>query len=267
MLGADALRFDRDEIAATFADAGASEPDGGEVDAIEAVTAGWPAAVVLAAAGVDRSLARDAAPGATAEATLRSLLDGLLDAADPTVRKLVADVAHLPLLSAAVLDAVGGPGSLARLVDAGLPIHVRADGWAELPGPVRDRFPELPLPREQAREVAHIYARRGELAEATALLHRVADPEGVVALLAEQRREALVAAGLVVIEAALADIPDDVLGAQPGLLVRLVQAAERQARLRAAWLARAMQVLPAGSAPRRAVAAEVGHGHGALRIA
>lgn len=256
VLGVDTLRFDRDEIAATIAEARGHTPDPSEIDAVQDMTQGWPAAVILAAAGGDGLRDHPIAAGRSTQTVLRSLVDDLMDAADPSLRELVAAIVDLPLLSAAVLTVVGGRGALDRLLDAGLPIRFRPDGWGELPGPVRELFPPSPLPADQAREVARIYARRGELAEAVALLHRTGDPTGVVTVLAEQRRDGLVAGGLDALDAALAGIPDTELGREPLLLVRLVQAAERQSRLRQTWTNRAIRVLPDGSAGRRAVDTE-----------
>lgn len=255
ILGVEALRFDHDEIGAVLAAVRAGPPGPDDVEAILAVTDGWPAAVILAA---HMSAHRREMPlaGTTGASVLRVLTDDLLEAADPTARDLVEAIADLPLLSTAVLAAIGGEGALDRVLDAGMPIRFRADGWGELPDPVRELFPRRALPCEQARSVARIYADRGELTEAAALLHRAGDHDGVAALLAGQRRPALERAGLHFFDAILANTPDVSLLRHPPALVHLVRAAERQPRLRRAWIDRAMQVLPVGASERRAIAAE-----------
>lgn len=254
--GVPELRFDEEEVAAFLAAARNETPDRAEARAVLAATEGWPAAVVLAATRRSDSGGRMPSAGTSPAGVLSGLVDGLLSAAGPTARELVAAIADLPLLSAEVLGALGGEGTLDRLLDAGLPIRFRPDGWGELPDPVRELFPALRLPPAQTRAVARIYAQHGELAEGAALLHRAGDPEGLVALLAAQRREALGRAGLAFFDAVLSGVPDEALAGQPSALVKLVQAAEHQPRLRSAWTERALRLLPDGSPARRAVEAE-----------
>jgi DNA-binding SARP family transcriptional activator/ATP/maltotriose-dependent transcriptional regulator MalT len=255
-VGVDVLRFDALETAAVIEAVRGQPPRPDDVERILAATDGWPAAVVLAAAidaGTQATVLNEADPG---PGVMRLLVDDLLDSAGGGTRALVAAIADLNLLSADVLAAVGGAGALDRLLEAGLPIRFRADGWGELPDPVRELFPPQPLPRDQAREVAALYARRGELAEAAALLHRSGDHDSVASLLASQRREALERGGLAFFDGILNDTPDRSLASHPAALVELIRAAERQARLRRAWIDRAGRVLDAGSAQARAVDAE-----------
>lgn len=255
-VGEDVLRFDAPETAAVI-EAVRGVPAGpDEVERILAVTEGWPAATVLAAASGPAArpgVLTDADPG---RRVVRRLVNELLDTAGSETRDLLAAIAGLHLLSADMLTAVGGAGSLDRLLEAGLPIRFRADGWGELPDPVRELFPPRPLPHHQAREVASLYARRGELAEAAALLHRSGDHDGLVSLLAAQRREALERGGLALFDGILKDSPDAALASQPTVLVELIRAAERQTRLRRAWIERAGRVLDPGSPSARAIEAE-----------
>lgn len=253
--GVDELRFDGEEVRAVLEGIRREPPDQAEVQQLLVATDGWPAAVVLAAARP-----RDAArrlPMGTGPGVLRRLVDGLLDAADPATRELVGVIAGLPLLSAEVAAAVGGAETLDRLLDAGLPIRFRADGWGELPDPVRELFAQRALPSDQARLVAACYARDGELVEATTLLHRAEDHDGLLALLAGMRREDLERAGLAFLDVILGDVPDETLARQPDVLVRLVHAAERQVRLRRTWTERAVRLLAEGSVSRRAIGAEL----------
>ncbi|MBA2570490.1 MAG: hypothetical protein H0V04_04845, partial [Chloroflexi bacterium] len=254
--GVAELRFDHDDVSAILTAVGRGTAGPAEVDAILAATDGWPAAVVLSAAG---EIATDGSVGEDRHergAVLRRLVDGLLGATDPSTRELVGVIADLPLLSAPVVAALSGEGALDRLLDAGMPIRFRADGWGELPDPVRELFHRQTLPREVARRVAGLYARGGELVEAAALLHRAGDHDGVVELLAGERREALQRAGLAFFDAVLTDTSDESLARHPAAMVQLVQAAERQPRLRGAWSERATQVLDQGTPWRRAIDAE-----------
>jgi DNA-binding SARP family transcriptional activator/ATP/maltotriose-dependent transcriptional regulator MalT len=255
LVAADELRFDRSEVAAVLSAIGGEPADTDEVEQILAATDGWPAAVTLAATR-PQSETRRTLETASGEGALRALVNGMLAAADPATRALTASIADLPLLSAPTLAVLGGDGALDRLLDAGIPIRFRPDGWGELPEPVRELLPSQALTPVQARAVAELYARDGELAEAATLLHRAGDHEGVVGLLASQRRSALERAGLAFFDAILNDTPDETLARHPAALVLLVQAAERQPRLRRTWIARAAKVLPEDTPWRRAVDAE-----------
>ncbi len=273
-VGVEVLRFDALETAAVIKAVRGVPARPDEVERILAVTDGWPAAIVLAAASdlkAQTAVLTDADPS---PGVMRLLVDDLLDAAGSETRDLVAAIADLHLLSTDVVAAVGGAGALDRLLEAGLPIRFRADGWGELPDPVRELFPPRPLPTDRAREVASLYARRGELAEAAALLHRSGDHDGVASLLARQRRETLERGGLAFFDGILNDSPDASLARHPAVLVELIRAAERQARLRRAWIERAGRVLDPGSPHARAVEAEralddarAGDLDGAARIA
>jgi DNA-binding SARP family transcriptional activator len=247
------LRFDSAETAAILAAAGVpARPD--EVNAILAATDGWPAAVVLAArTGVEGVATELDEP---VDGVLRGLVERLVAAAGPSVGTLLAAVSQLPLISAETAAAVGGDGALDVLLEAGLPIRFRADGWGELPDPVREATPAISLTPDVARAVATNYAAHGELSEGVALLHRIGDHAGVAALLATQPRGRLGRSGLALFDAIVAAIPDDVLAAHPQAIVQLVRAAERLPRLRAHWIERGLAALPADSVERRAVQAE-----------
>ncbi len=251
-LGADELRFDADETTAVIASFRGERPDPAEVDAILAVTEGWPAAVVVAAAQERITGGAERRP----TSVLRGLVNGLLTAAEPGVAELLETIVELPLLSAAVLAAIGGDSALDRLLEAGLPIRFRPDGWAELPEPVREITTRRPLSLSQVRAVADVYARGGELAESAAVLHRAHDAVGVCELLEKQPRDVLVRAGLAFFDAVLSDVPDGVLTNHPRILVSLIQAAERLPRLRGRWMNRAEGVVRPALPEWRAIEAE-----------
>ncbi|MFN8619412.1 MAG: BTAD domain-containing putative transcriptional regulator [Chloroflexota bacterium] len=292
LLAADDLRMDADEVARLVAvrqggadgtgrpgadGAGPGAAEGHRARAILDATDGWPAAVALAAAlpegagsppspgGAERGADAETAGRGTAAATegpgerrrvLRRLVDELLSGGTEADRDTVARLGQLPLLSSGVAAAVGGAGAWERLLDLGLPVRFRTDGWAELPDPVRELLPLTGLDPAVARAVARLYAERDALFEAAALLRRTGDAEGLATLLAGLSREALLAAGVVGIAAIAAELPDPVLASVPMLLVHLVQATDRRMRLRADWVERALRLLPDPSPERRAVEAE-----------
>ena len=254
-LGADALRLDAAEVAAVLGADLTAEADRDQVAAITETTGGWPAAVALSSALPDHDQAAARMPAAPSQ-VLRALVEDLLDAAGPDDAALIARLAALPLLSSSVAALLGGPGTLDRLLDLGLPVRFRPDGWGELPDPVRELLPAGTPDLDITRAAARLYAARDALAEAAGLLHRAGDADGLAGLLASVGRESLVAGGLPHLAAMAAGLPDPVLAAHPGLVVRLAQAAERRGRLREEWVTRALRLLPVASAERRAIDVE-----------
>lgn len=251
-VGVDDLRFDLGEASAVIAAVRGTSPSESEVAAVLAMTDGWPAAVVVAAAS--GAMSSNAADGSGT--VMRALVGALLEATDSETAALVEMLVDLPVLSGSVVSAIGGAGALERLLEAGFPIRFRADGWADLPDPVREVIPSRTIAPAQLRTVAQIYARAGELAQAASLLHRGHDFMGACMLLESQPRDALTRAGLALLDAVLSDVPDAVLADHPEVLVRLVQAAERLPRLRTKWLDRAQTVVRTEGPARRAIEAE-----------
>jgi DNA-binding SARP family transcriptional activator len=244
------LCFDDEELGAVLALGTGKPVPAEEIAEVMAATGGWPAAAILMA----RSRGRHRNEGSS---VLRNLVDGLMKATDDDTRDAVRRLAGVPLLSAEVTAVVGGDRALDRLLDAGLPIHFRPDGWGVVPDSVRALLPAEPsLTYDEARHIADIYARADELEEGLALLHRIDDHEGVAALLAVQHHEALQRVGLLFLDTVLAATPDAVLAQHSDALAGLVRAAENTPRLRTAWLARAADVVPEDTPARRAIDAE-----------
>ena len=260
LIDSNDLRFGTDEAAALLSQSrGTVQADAGDVAAILRATDGWPAALVLAARAESdpTSLRRaDGGDGDSATAVFRHLVDRLVESGGRDMRALMGLVSQLPLLSTEAVDAVGGVGAMDRLLEAGLPIRLRPDGWAELPDPVRELFGAVRLEPGVVRIVAEHYADRGELTEAVGLLHRVGDHAAVAQLLAAQRRGVLGRSGLALFDAVVADIPDQTLAAHADAMVQLVRSADKMPKLRQRWIERGVSVLPEGTAARRAVAAE-----------
>ncbi len=286
----DDLRFDHEEVAAVLAGvAGSTDAAlvGGAVEDVTVaevmrITGGWPAAVVLAAArlvGSGRSRpgpldgavgrggrggpdGRDGGGGGddtvlAGAASLAELLERQLATAPTDLRAVVLELAHLPLLSAEVAARVGGHGTLDRVLDLGLPIRFRADGWGELSDPVREHLTAGRRPAAATvRAAAEVYARRGEVPAAAALYATNALGAELCDLLLALPWRSLVAIGVARLDVLLGGIPDEVLAPRAALLVRLAVLVERNdpAR-RTRWLDRAA-ALAVDERDRRAIAVE-----------
>ncbi len=258
LLTANDLRFDLDETRALLVATrvGESLPDEEFVRSIHRATGGWPAALVVAAQSNWESDDKAVASLAPGGGVLRTLVERLVHSGPDSLRGELATISQLPLISTEVAEAVCGPGALDRLLEAGLPVTFRTDGWAELPDAVREVAGSATLSVEQARLVANLYATRGELAEACSLLSRRDDHEGIALLIGSQPRESLARAGLPIWDAIVAEIPDEILRSNPGVLVQLIRAADPNVRQRERWLARARVVVNEASPEGRAIAAE-----------
>lgn len=228
-LDGEELAFDDEELRELLRGQFGRDPTPGEVGAVRRLTAGWPAAAALAAAGLERG---DGTLPAAGKRPLTGLIDGLLDVVEPDARERIARLAHLPLLSERVAAACAGEGALAELVDAGLPVRSGRPGWLELPDPIRDELArEVTLTIDAARAAASVYADSGELATALALLARIDDPVGVAELIAGSRWQDLAQLELAELRAVLTTLPGEVLAAHPAALVQVARVAEQDGDL------------------------------------
>ncbi|MFN8023973.1 MAG: BTAD domain-containing putative transcriptional regulator [Acidimicrobiales bacterium] len=230
-VSADDLRFDRSEtelaVRSVLDAAGTPGVDTDVLDAVHRLTAGWPAAVVLAAA---RLAGGGHPPTSAGSGSLAELVERQLADASPDAVAVVRELAHLPLLSAEVTAQAVGPGALDVLLDVGLPVRFRPDGWAELADPVREHLIAGHTPTARViDEAADVYARRGELLAAVGLLSAHARAHRLVRVLGSVGPVALAALGAPAIAAA-ADRLDELEPAdEPALamlLVRLARAIE-----------------------------------------
>jgi DNA-binding SARP family transcriptional activator len=256
IVGADQLRFDVAETTAVMdAVAGEVSVDPDEVQAVLAVTQGWPAAVALAAARWARG---QGLPTGTGQAVLAGLVHGLLAPLGPDTEAAVCALAELPLLSAEVAEAVAGRGTFDTVLDIGLPVQFRPDGWGELADPVRDLLrPRSTLEPAARRAVATIYARHGEAATACLLLAQAHDQDGLATFLAEMTWQQLADLGPSTLAIVLAALDDAVVAKVPIVLARAALAAdELDPGHRAAWLERGQALVETGPA-RRAIDAEI----------
>ena len=248
------LRFDRNETAAALAGSGPLGAD--EIDAVYALTDGWPAAVALAGA---RLAVGGHLPAAAGSASLVELIDRQLASCPPRTVALARELAHLPLLSAEVAERVGGDGSLDVVLDLGLPVRFRYDGWGEMADPVRDHLTADHHPQlVNIRAAADVYARRNEAPTAGLLLARHRDQDGLLALIGRWSWQQLAGIGLPTVEVLLDAISDEVLAPQSMVLVRAALAAdETDTARRATWIARALRIA-ADPVVLRAAQVEVG---------
>jgi DNA-binding SARP family transcriptional activator/ATP/maltotriose-dependent transcriptional regulator MalT len=250
------LAFDDEELRALLATALGAEPSNEQVTRVRQVTDGWPAAAALAATGMQRG--DDSLPMAGGR-LLAGLIDGLLAGSDAQTRERIGRLAHLPLLSERVAKACAGDGSLAALVDAGLPVRSTRPGWLELPDPIREQLAdEVALDRDAARAAANAYADSGELATALTLLARQDDSEGVAALIGGRRWQELAQLELAELRAMVTTLPREALASNAGALVQVARVAERDGDLdyRAELLGSALDLVADGS-ERRETEAEL----------
>lgn len=252
---ADDLRFDLGE-ATTVLRPFAVDDD--TIVGVHRATAGWPAAVALAGArlGVGGHAPTGAGAGSLAELIERQLAD-----VDPTTRSIVRTLAHLPLISAEVATQAVAPGALDALLDVGLPIRFRADGWGELADPVREHLTDgQRLGRDVVERVARVYATRGELLTACTFVVGQRQPSMLVDLLDRASIGELDSLGPPSLNLFVAMIGDDVLGSHLPLLTRLARVVEGiDPSIRSGWLDRAARLAATAGAPDhviRAIAVE-----------
>lgn len=183
---------------------------------LDAATAGWTAAAVLAASRAKRTAKplRELA-GLTGEhgtQSVRSILDELLVglAAD---RRLLAQIARLPLVDRDLLAAVTGePGFFERAGASGLPLTPAGEGWWELPAPVRDHLATLAeADPASLLTAAQYYEERGQFALALHMLLRVGEAESAAQLLAGASAREIDAVDALELLSVLRQIPHDVL--------------------------------------------------------
>jgi DNA-binding SARP family transcriptional activator/ATP/maltotriose-dependent transcriptional regulator MalT len=233
-LGEEDLAFKPDEVAA-LGDLLGHPVDAAAAAAIARATNGWPAAVTLALR------ANVANPQALREG-IGALLDRLLAPVDDETRTSVELLAHLPLLSSSAAKVAAGPGSLERLVDSGIPIRARPDGWLVLPDPVRDVLAgRAALPTAAAVGAAGAYLDGGAAQVALPFLLGRGEHDALATLLAGRPWQALQALEPAELRSLLSVLPNAVVDANPRLLLSIAHVAggAGQFAWRAALLARA----------------------------
>jgi len=130
-LSAQDLAFTEHETAEVLAVLGA---DASAASLLLQSTNGWPLAVATAAIRMQQSA--DAAALAVELSRLDPLIDGLLrqqlDRLEGADVAAARSLALLPFFDDDLAGKVGSPGLVSRLMDGGLPVARRADGWIEI---------------------------------------------------------------------------------------------------------------------------------------
>ncbi|HTW97820.1 MAG TPA: hypothetical protein VMD59_03530, partial [Acidimicrobiales bacterium] len=192
-----------------------------------AATGGWTAATVLAAGRAART---GESVGSVVEAAtgphhpagaVAAILDDALAALGSASRPLLAQLARLPLVDAALVDAViGEPGFFDRAVQAGLPFTPASGSWWELPGPARDHLGTLaPADEAALRRAAHQYRERGELGWALQLLLASGDDSEAAAVLAGAPPEVVEDIDASELQVFLDRLPRHAVESSPGVLL------------------------------------------------
>jgi DNA-binding SARP family transcriptional activator len=254
-LGTADLAMTEEDVAALCQDGFSLAVSPAEARRLQSVTAGWTAAVVLAAARAKTAdWARSGGPllvadGVTGGAHIvTGLVDQILLGLPRRAQGAVVQLAHLPLLSDAVAARATGVGDLLAMISrAGLPLlQSRDDGWSEFIGPVRD----LLVARGQARPTvlaaaASAYADLGRLDLAADLLIGAGRSDDAAALLAAMTPQDAERLGLAELAGLTGRLPDDVVAAHPRILLHLARECEPPAAIhrRAQALRQVLDVL------------------------
>ena len=253
-----ALEFTENEASALVFSYRGQQPSGWELTVLLEATRGWATALVLASSaqaqlgGFAPGPGQDgqgsqSSQGSREEMIIAPLLEPITALLSPPDRSAVVQLAHLPLLSAEIADAISGAdGTLPRLIAAGIPLARTPAGWWEMAGPVtaylashRDLAPDT------ARAAAAVYARHGELLAALRTLLAAGLPAEAAEMLAAGAVEVVEDAGWAALRDVVAELPDAAVREHPRLLLHLARLAEtaHQADIRSEALARATAIL------------------------
>ncbi len=228
---------------------------------LSTATAGWTAAVVLAASRAMRTDTplRDLTAGQAGggAAPLADPMGTILQEVLASLRAhehALSQLARLPWLDGALMTQFSGDANFMDCVRAsGLPLTPSGEGWWTLPGPVRDRLAALAAPDPALLEGAATHLRtRGELGAALQVLLAADLIPAATRLLADSDDRQLEAVDTLELVAVLAAIPDDVLDRFPRSLVNLASAfgAAGLREEQASFVKRGLAVLDAGTDPQ-----------------
>ena len=128
-LSIDDLRMTAAEVAAVIGENVA----GGVVDDVLRVTAGWPAAVAIAASRLRDDPSWSPSQRSAGTKLLGALIGGLIGQTFAAIERL----AVLPLLDQFTADTVAGPGAFDAFRHSGLPYRTEGE-WITIPDSIRD---------------------------------------------------------------------------------------------------------------------------------
>jgi ATP/maltotriose-dependent transcriptional regulator MalT/DNA-binding SARP family transcriptional activator len=200
-----------------------------EVDSLQAATAGWTAAAVLAAARARRTGESIAAVARAAdlsggESSVAAILEEAVVALQPAELLVLAQVARLPRLDRDVVDLVAGAGFVDRATALGVPLDsVGPDRW-DMPGPVRDLLAaRAPADAVLLHVAAQHYAASGHLSEALQLLIGAGLVDQAAQVLADATPAALDRVDLLEYESVVDRLDAASLTAHPAVLLHLAR--------------------------------------------
>lgn len=117
---------------------------------------------------------------------IRQLMDHYAADLDPADRYLLTQVAAFPMVNDSLVEGLGEPGLLRRLIRAGVPFAVGADGWSRLCIELKEGLAALaPLDPAIAQRAAPLLISQGAELAAASLLVDSGDPEQAATLIAE----------------------------------------------------------------------------------
>jgi DNA-binding SARP family transcriptional activator/ATP/maltotriose-dependent transcriptional regulator MalT len=255
-LSIDDLRMTTAEVADVIASVVGDSAAGSLVADVLGVTAGWPAAVAVAASHLRDDPKWSPSQRSAGARLLGALIGDLIGQEHGTIERLVA----LPLLDRFTAEAVAGPGAFDALRHSGLPY--RTDGeWITVPDSIRDavlaRAHRAPVERDALRAVTERYAAAGELPAAVHVLVDANLLDDVAELLGRQHWTDLEGLGLAQVDQLLDLLKDASPPAVAELTLRAVWAAEgSHPTLRTKFFDRLASQPPVSPVMSRAIEAE-----------
>jgi DNA-binding SARP family transcriptional activator len=271
-LGTADLAFSEAELADLVRLRLGSAPSAHDVRLLLESTRGWATAAVLATT----SMARVADAGRTRGVggdPIAPMLSALLVSLQPADLEVLVQLAHLPVVSPEVADAVAealrgdgdgahSPGDAGtaphtsngapnrstfdRLVTAGIPLTRAETGWWEMPGPVTTRLAARRGLRQQAAlAAARVYEATGGIIEAIRVLLQAGLPTDAAAMMAAVPPARLDDIDWALMRDIVESLPEPSVRTHPRVLLHLSRAAEaaHRADVRSAALERAFRLV------------------------
>jgi ATP/maltotriose-dependent transcriptional regulator MalT len=243
-----ALEFTRPEASALVSACRGAVPSDWEVRVLLEATRGWATALVLAASsGADLAGLAPGQPRGREDVIIAPLLAPILGQLGQADRGTVAQLAHLPLVSAELADAVSGTeGTLARIIAAGFPMARTPAGWWEMPGPVVTHLTaQGSLAPGSASAAAACYERAGDLPAALRTLLAAGLTGAAARMLAGASVTRVEDTGWATVRDMVTELPADAVEQHPRVLLHLARLAETAHRndIRSDALGRAARIL------------------------
>lgn len=156
--------------------------------ALHHFSGGWVALLALVVRRLERAgdRATAAADLLRHPALVGQLIDYYVSELTSADRELFAQLAHFPMVSDSVADALGSRGLLRRLSRAGIPFLLGPDGWWRLSSTVKEHVTaQAPLDPEIAKQAAPLFVAHGAELTGVELLVEAGDLESAALLIAE----------------------------------------------------------------------------------